>query len=93
MSKQHFRMTRIDLDEDEGVTAVTAEISEEASELLEAWIDNAPGKGSVTIHWPALRLVLSGSGIVPRRDPAYPAAADIHSSLAAVFYGYLDYER
>lgn len=91
---QHARMTRIDLDEQEGVKAITLHADAMAMDWLAqvlGW-DSSPAGPEVEIAWPALRNVLNAAGKMTGRDPAWPASTEIYSSLSAVFYGYLDHE-
>lgn len=91
---QHARMTRIDLDEQEGVKAVTFHADAMAMDWLAGTLGWAasPAGPEVTIAWPALRDVLAAAGKMTGLDPAWPASTEIYSSLSAVFYGYLDHE-
>lgn len=91
---RHARMTQIDLDEEEGVKAITFCADAMAMDWLARTLgwDSSPAGPEVTIAWPALRNVLAAAGKMTGLDPAWPASTEIYSSLSAVFYGYLDHE-
>lgn len=97
--KQHARMTRIELDPEEGVQAITFHMDTMALDWLSQQVKvpggvldraQSSGSGEVTISWPGLRDVLAAGGKMRAIDDGYAASTEIYDSLCAVFYGYLD---
>ena len=91
---QHARMTKIELDAEEGVAAITFHVDQLAID----WLSQALGfgvhapQGRVVFDWPNLRKILAAGGKMRPMDNGWEASTEIYTSLCAVFYGYLDDE-
>ena len=98
MTKMNFRVTSIELDPDEDVTAVRAMATAEAARVIAGFGGIEPpsvpvgpdGPRLMTFSVPQIMKLHEATGKIRGDDPVYPVTTEIYDSLCMVIYGLIE---
>jgi len=97
--KQHFRITSIQLDQDEDVASVCARATDATCDVIAGMLPGDPGwlgepapdgYRKVTLQRPAMGRMHFLTGKIRGTDPRHEVTGEIYDSLCMVIYGLIE---